>query len=421
MLKKDSVRLLLVTHYYAPEIGAAQTRLRETVAGLGRRGFRVTVVAPVPSYPLGVVPPGYRVWWPVRERIDGAEIARLPTVALSGASLSRRLVGQAAFAIASLSAHAIADRYDVALVESPPLPLAITARSLGLRGLPYVFHVADPWPDFPIAMGYLQSPLEQRLAFGLEDLAYRGAAAVTTVSPGLVELLAGKASARGKVELIPNGVDASRFAGAATEMPAAARRRLGWEERFTVVYAGTVGLAQGIGVLLEAAALLRDEVRIRIVGEGLERPALESRAAAMGLRNVVFDPPVARTGVPDILAAADAGLVILRRGPLYEDSLPTKLLEGMAAGRPLVVGADGLAARIVSEAGAGYVAAAEDPAQLAAAITECLDDPRRSARGAAGREHILREYEREAILDRLAAVLRRSARPPRPTSAARLG
>jgi glycosyltransferase involved in cell wall biosynthesis len=412
-LKEDDVRLLLVTQYYAPEIGAAQTRLRETVAGLVGRGFQVTVVAPVPSYPLGIVPPSYRAWRPSRERIDGVQIARLPTIAMSGASMSRRLIGQAAFAVASLSVHAIADRFDVALVESPPLPLAITARSLAWRGLPYVFHVADPWPDFPIAMGYLKSPLEQRLAYGLEDLAYAGAAAVTTVSPGLVELLDRKPSARGRVELVPNGVEAQRFADAAAETPDAARRRLGWDERFTIVYAGTVGLAQGIGVLLDAAQLLGDTVRIRIVGEGLERPDLETRARSMGLCNVVFDPPVPRTGVPDILAAADAGLVVLRRGPLYEDSLPTKLLEAMAAGRPVIASADGLAARIVRDAGAGYVAAAEDAGSLAAAIAACRDDADRRARGVTARTHVLAEYEREAILDRLAAILRRSARPPR--------
>jgi glycosyltransferase involved in cell wall biosynthesis len=406
--REGDVRLLLISHYYAPEIGAAQTRLRETVAGLVRRGFDVTVIAPVPSYPLGIVPAGYHAWLPKREVIDGVSVARLPTVALAGASLSRRLVGQAAFATASLASHAIADRFDVALIESPPLPLAMTARSLALHGLPYVFHVADPWPDFPIAMGYLRSPLEQRLAFWLEDLAYRGAAAVTTVSPGLVALLEAKPSAAGKVELIPNGVDVGRFTLGMT--PATARGRLGWDERFTVVYAGTVGLAQGVGTLLDAARMLDDTVAIRIVGEGLERPELERRARAMGLRHVVFQPAVQRTDVPVVLAAAEAGLVILRRGPLYEDSLPTKLLETMAAGRPVVVSADGLAARIVREAGAGYIAEAGDPQALARAIDACRQDAERAARGEAARAHVLARYERESVLDRLADVLRRSAR-----------
>ena len=203
--RQDHLRLLLLTQYYHPEVGAAQTRLRETVVGLQRRGFRATVVAPVPSYPLGLVPDGYAWWRPTWERIDGAAIARLPTLAVPGAGMSRRMIGHATFAVTSLASLAIAGGFDVALIESPPLLLALAARALRAKGIPYVFHVADPWPDFPIAMGYLRSGVERRLAFGLEDLAYHGATRITTVSPGLVELLSRKASASGRVELIPNG------------------------------------------------------------------------------------------------------------------------------------------------------------------------------------------------------------------------
>jgi colanic acid biosynthesis glycosyl transferase WcaI len=401
-------RLLLVTQYYYPEVGAAQTRLRETVGGLQDRGFRVTVVAPVPSYPLGLIPEGYDWWRPRSERVDGARVARLPTVVVPGAGMSRRMIGHASFAMTSLASLAIAGGFDAALVESPPLLLAFAARALRARGVPYVFHVADPWPDFPIAMGYLRSGVERRIAFAIEDLAYRGAAAITTVSPGLVELLSRKASAAGRVELIPNGVEVGRFGPGLS--PTAERDKLGWGEAFTVVYVGTVGLAQGIGTLLEAASLLGEGVSIRVIGEGVEKPELEARARAMKLTNVAFHPAVPRVGVPSILGAADAGLVILRRGPLFEDSLPTKLLEAMAAARPVVVGADGLTARIVRESGAGYVARAEDPADLARAIDACRQDPGRGQRGTAGRAYVAQHYERGAILDRLAEIIARAAR-----------
>jgi glycosyltransferase involved in cell wall biosynthesis len=401
-------RLLLITRYYYPEIGAAQTRLRETVGGLQDRGFNLTVVAPVPSYPLGLVPAGYDWWRPLRERIDGARVARLPTIAIHGAGIFRRMIDHATFAMTSLATLAIAGDFDAALVESPPLFLAFAARALQARGVPYVFHVADPWPDFPIAMGYLRSPIERRIAFALEDLAYRGAAAITTVSPGLVELLSRKASAAGRVELLPNGVEVRRFRP--ERNPAAARERLGWREAFTVVYAGTIGLAQGIGTLLEAARLLGNDVSIRVVGDGVERPALEARARAMDLPNLAFHPSVPRVDMPSILSAADAGLVILRKGALYEESLPTKLLETMAAARPVIISADGLPARIIRDAGAGYIARAEDPVELARAIDECRRDSGRGQRGAAGRAYVAQHYERGAILDRLAEILAEAAR-----------
>ena len=399
---------MLVTQYFLPEVGAAQTRLRETVAGLQERDVAVTVVAPMPSYPLGLIPHGYPWWRPSRERLEGATVIRLPTVVVPGATISRRIVGQAAFAGASLASIGLVGRCDVALIESPPLLLGVTAHALALAGLPYVFHVADPWPDFPIAMGYLKSPLARRLAYALEDLAYRRASVITTVSPGLVDMLDEKPSARGRVRLLPNGVDVGRFDPDVT--PAEERRRLGWADEFTVVYVGTVGLAQGIGTLLEAAARLSIPIKIRVVGEGVEKPGLVERARSMQLTRLSFHDAVPQTEVPAILAAADAGLVILRAGPLFDQSLPTKLLEAMAAGRPVIVGADGLAARIVEDAGAGYVARAEDSGELARALERCWRDPERAHRGAAGRAAVEAGYSRDVILDRLASILSEVAR-----------
>ena len=406
--RRDGVRLLLLTQYYHPEVGAAQTRLRETAKGLTGRGFKVTVVAPAPSYPTGIVPEGYAALHASRERIDGVTVYRLPAVILPGAGMSRRLVGHATFAGWAMAATALARRHDIALIESPPLFLGVTARALRLAGLPYVFHVADPWPDFPIALGYLRSAPERRLAYALEDLAYRGAAAVTTVSPGLVDLLNAKPSAAGKVHHVPNGVDISRFDPDASA--GAARAALGWDDAFTVVYAGTVGLAQGVGTLLETAAIVGAGVRFHIVGEGVEKAELEARAKDAGLANVTFHGSIPRHQVPQVLAAADACLVLLRRGPLYEDSLPTKLVESMAAGRPVIVSAAGLSARIIESSGGGYTAAAEDPAALARAIDACRDDPDRASRGRAARARAAQSYERGAVLDRLETILRGAVR-----------
>jgi colanic acid biosynthesis glycosyl transferase WcaI len=130
----------------------------------------------------------------------------------------------------------------------------------------------------------------------------------------------------------------------------------------------------------------------------------------MDLPNLAFHPSVPRVDMPSILSAADAGLVILRKGALYEESLPTKLLETMAAARPVIISADGLPARIIRDAGAGYIARAEDPVELARAIDECRRDSGRGQRGAAGRAYVAQHYERGAILDRLAEILAEAAR-----------
>ena len=402
-------RVMLLTHYYPPEVGAAQTRLSETVAQLRHLGVAVTVVAPIPHYPHGVVPPAYRWWRPRRERIDGTSIARLPVIARGGDRFADRIASQLSFALTSHASIEVARRHDVVLVESPPLFTAGAGRVIAtLAGRPYVLHVADPWPDFPIAMGYLESPTARRLAFALERFAYAGAEAITTVTPPLVELIASKPGTTGKVVHLPNAVDVARFESVPAR--ADARRRMGWDpDRFTVVYAGTLGAAQGMRTLIAAAGRITEPVAFHLIGDGVEEADLRAQADAAGATSVTFHRPLPRSEIPVALAAADAALVMLRDGPLYEASLPTKLVEAMAAARAVIVAARGTAAELVRGQRAGYVATPEDPEDLARAIREAAADPDRDERGERGRALARADYDRPAVVQRLAGILERAS------------
>jgi glycosyltransferase involved in cell wall biosynthesis len=413
----DRLRVLFVTHYYPPEVGAPQTRLHETALRLASLSIDVRVLTGQPHYPGGLVRDGYRAWRPRRETIDGIGVIRLPMIARPNGGLLDRSVDHGSFAAMAMLAIPAIRWADVLLVESPPLFLGLTAafhRLLTRR--PYVFHVADPWPDFPIAMGALRSPFGQRLAFANESLAYRFASRITTVTAPLVARLDRKPSARGKVELLPNGVALDRFAPTAS--PADERRALGWDAaRLTLVYAGTVGLAQGLGTLIDAMAALRGSgVVVHVVGDGAERAEIEARVRDRGLDSVRVHDPVPPDRVPALLAAADAVLVLLRRGPLFEESLPTKLVEGLAAGRPLLVSADGEAVRIVVASRAGRVAPAEDATALAAAIVAMRDAPDRQEMGHRARAAAEADYDRARIVGRLAGLLAAAAGLERSTA-----
>jgi glycosyltransferase involved in cell wall biosynthesis len=414
------MRILILSHYYAPEVGAPQTRLRETVRELCALGHEVHVVTGPPHYPDGAVRPGYRANRPSRERIDGTTVLRLPMIPRPNGDFLNRTIDQASFAGIALAAVGEVRWSNVMIVESPPLFLGATAaihRMITRR--PYVFHVADPWPDIPIATGALSNPLAQRIGFWLEETAYRSAALITTVSPGLVAALEAKPGARGKVRLLPNAVDLSRF----PEHPdrAMARSDLGWSgDAFILVYAGSVGLAQGLGTLLDAAARLdRRDIEIRIVGEGFERRTLANEVESRGIRNVHFESPVPSDRIPTVLAASDGVLTLLRRNPIYEHAMPTKLLEGLAAGRPLIVSAAGEASSLVDHAGAGLVCEPENPTELARTIQTlaAIDPSERAAMGAAGRRLAESTYDRALVVGRLAGYLEEAIESgsPRPS------
>lgn len=402
------LRVMLLTHYYAPELGAPQTRLRETVHELRVLGHDVRVVTGPPHYPDGVVRPGYHAGRISHDTIDGADVLRLPMIPRRNGGFVDRTIDQASFAAAAMTAIGTARWADVVIVESPPLFLGATAAFLRWVGRrPYLFHVADPWPDIPIATGALRNPVAVRIAWALESLAYRNAALITTPTPGLVGLLDAKPAAAGRVRLLPNGVDVRRFSPEADRL--AARTSLGWPlEPFTVVYVGSVGLAQGLRTLLEAAAMIEDlPVLIHVVGDGFERERLEAETVSRGLSRIRFLPAVAMSDVPTLLAAADATITLLRGDPIYAHALPTKLVEGLAAGRPLLVSAPEDAGRIVGDAGAGLALPAEDPAALAAAIRRLsTSDPAElRAMSLNGRRLAEDVFDRRAVVRRLSEYL----------------
>jgi glycosyltransferase involved in cell wall biosynthesis len=402
------MKILFLTHYYAPELGAPQTRLSEMARELGELGHVVRVLTGPPHYPDGVVRRGYRPSRPSRERVDGTLVHRLPMIPRRNGGFVDRVIDQGSFAMSALTAVADVRWSDVVVVESPPLFLGITAALHRLMtGRRYVFHVADPWPDIPIATGALSNPVAIRVGLWFEELAYRSATLITTVSPGLVEALAMKPGARGKVRLLPNAVDTGRFDPGLDR--GAARAALGWEpDVFTIVYAGSVGLAQGLGTLLDAAERLRDRrIAIEIVGEGFERQRLEGEARSRGLHNVHFRRSVPGEQIPIVLAAADGVLTLLRRNPIYDHALPTKLLEGLASGRPIVVAAAGEASRLVVEARAGFACEPENPAQLADAIDRlaAAEPGALVAMGDAGRHVAETTYDRAAVARQMADYL----------------
>jgi glycosyltransferase involved in cell wall biosynthesis len=238
---------------------------------------------------------------------------------------------------------------------------------------------------------------------------YRHAALIVCVTPAFVDNLAARGVPRAKLEMVPNGVDLDFW-----QQPADGA---GWRARHglpaggvIVSYVGTVGMAHGLGTLLAAAGQLKDsrpDVTFLVVGDGAERQSLEERARREGLANVRFVGQVPRDEVRDVMAASDISLVLLRDEALFRTVLPTKMLEGMAAGRPVVLGVRGQALEILEASGGGLGVAPEDAGALALAVRSLADSPEhRATLGQAGRAFVAREYDRRAWARRYEELLR---------------
>ena len=396
--------ILFLTPYYPPETGAPQTRISETAVRLVRRGHRVTVLTTLPNYPNGVVPPAYRRGRRRREVVEGASVVRVWSLIRPNRGFLGRVLAQMSFGcLAGVLGAPSVGRPDLIIVESPPLFDAIAGRVLArLKRCPFVFTVADIWPESAVQLGMLRNRTAIWLAERLEWSTYRQAAAVWAITEGIRRTLIERGLDPERVFLLTNGVDTMRFRPGDR---AQARRELEWDDAFTVLYAGTIGLAQGLSTLVAAAEALRDhrDVRVVVVGEGAAKAALETEAIRRGLKNIVFLGLLPHDRMPLFVAAADACLVSLRKIPMFNGAVPSKLYEAMAGARPILLAVDGEASRlVVDEAGAGVFVEPEDPAALASAILALKAEPDAARQlGLRGRAWVEAKFDRDELTARL--------------------
>lgn len=414
--------ILFITPYYPPEITAPAVRISETAMRLVKRGHQVTVLTTVPNFPYGIVPPEYRGHVVQREVRDGVHIVRVWSYVSPNKGFLRRVLAQLSFGcLAPFLGWKAVGRPDVMIVESPPLFNAIAGHILArFKHRPFIFTVADLWPEAAIQMGVLRNQMLIKLSEWLEWTTYRRASLVWVVSESIRDLLIRRGLPPEHIFLLTNGVDTTLF----HPLPKAqARTQLGWDNRFTVLYAGTHGLAQGLITILNAAEQIRDHTDIRIIfaGEGEVKAHLMTQAQRSGLKNVTFLNAQPHDRLPLLLAAADVCLVPLRKVTLFETTLPVKMFEVMACARPMLLSAEGIARQIaVQEAEAAIAVEPENADALVSAILYLYENAEvAEAMGRRGRAFVEARFDRNqlttALEARIAAVLEKNQELHRPS------
>ena len=378
------LRIALVSQYFGPEIGATQTRMQSFAEHLSGRGHDVTVICEFPNHPHGVIPPTYDGRIVEVDRSNPYRVVRVRVLANAQKTQRTRMEFYLSYmAMASLSSLGIG-KVDVVVATTPPLFAAAAGLAIArVNRVPFVLDVRDLWPAAAVSLGQLSNPTALRASEHLERLLYREAAAVVAVTKPFCDHIDEIRGAPPVTSLIPNGTLEGFFVGHDRQ----ARRELGiGDERFLVTFAGTLGIAQALPAVLSAAAIVGDEFEFAFVGEGPARGILENEARRLALTNVSFHAQRSLDRIPPILAASDALLATLSADPTFADFVPSKLIDFMAVGRPVLLSAAGEPARILELAGGGIAVAPEDPAALAAAARRLRNDPiAAEAMGARGR------------------------------------
>lgn len=402
------MRILFLTQYCPPEVGAPQNRIFEFAKQLKKFGHEVTILTAMPNYPKGEIFDGYKGKKIMVEEIDNIKIVRTSIYATKDKSFTKRLRNYLSFTFSSLfTGSRYIDKQDVIITESPPLFLGWSGYVLSkIKGAKFIFNISDLWPESAVKLGVLHNKLLIKASTWLEEFCYRKAAAVTGQTKGIVENIVSRGFDRNKVHLITNGVDTEFFKkGNRSE---AFRKEVGIENKFAICYAGIHGIAQGLEVVINAAEILKNEKNIQFVfiGDGPEKTKLIDLTDKKKLSNVTFLPVQPKKKMPEIIASMDATVIPLKKLDLFKGALPSKMFEALASELPIVLAVEGEAEELIKNAEAGIVVEPENEKEIARAVLELsMDTEQRNRFGANGRKYVIENYSRETIARKLESIL----------------
>jgi colanic acid biosynthesis glycosyl transferase WcaI len=389
------VKFLVLTQFFSPEIGASQVRLAYFCRELAAVGHDVEIVTGMPNHPAGQIFPGYRGHFYLNEKWEGLKIHRVWLYAANGSNL-KRLLSYASFVFTCLFGLACAAKPDYIFVDSPPLFLGVSGWvAAKWWNVPLIFNVADLWPDSVRDLGVMQDGLLVDFAYQLERWIYRHSTVVTAVTEGIRDtLLKSKGVAPEKVLFLPNGVDTTLFRASTPDE--ALKEQLGLTGKKIILYAGNHGYAGAVEQILFAAQSLRHETLFHflLIGEGPEKQKLIELAAKLRLNNITFHNQVPLETMPAFVSICDLAVVTLRKSQVMAGARPAKAFVMMAGGKPIVLAAEGEAARLIHTSGAGVVVPPEDHKALANAIQSVLRNPNiASEMGAQGRKFVVSNFQ----------------------------
>ena len=390
------MRILVITTFYAPDLGANAGLYEMLCEELVHLGCEVSVISAVPHYPTGRVAKEFRGRLVQRERRQGVEVTRVWVPSVDRARLGLRLWGFFCFQVLA-AVVGLTRRYDVLVAGGPALEVLLPVLALGvLQRKPMIYSVHEIYPEVGVKLGIFRHRLVIRAIAWMERLCCWRASYVRVLSEGHRRVLESKGIPETKLSVIWDWADTDFIRPLPRRNPFSAQ--WGLDDRFVAMYAGNLGLTQGLEQVVEAARLLEGEpaIRLVLVGDGAGKSSLQRLVEGAGLRNVQFIPLQERELLPWVLASADVSLIMLRMG-MGRDSVPSKCYSIMASGRPIIACVDeGCDTRdLIERAGCGVWVQPQGGGALAEAILDLFRGEAYRARlGALGRAYVVEHHSK---------------------------
>lgn len=392
------MKILYFHQHFSTPKGSAGIRSYAMAQSLIRNGHQVTMVCgSFGAGQTGLTQPfnkGMR-----RGMVDGIDIIEFELPYSNALSFLKRILIFLSFAFKSIKV-ALTEKYDVVFATTTPLTAGIPGIfAKWFRRKPFVFEVRDLWPELPKAMGVIKNPIVLWMMSVLEWTSYHSADRLVGLSPGIVDGIIKRGIAPEKVASIPNGCDLDIFAS----------EHQAWRPEgvqptdLMAIFTGTHGLANGLNAVLDAAAELkkrqRTDIKLVLVGDGMQKKALLERATELKLDNVIFHDPVNKAKLAGLMASADIGLQILANVPaFYYGTSPNKFFDYISAGLPVLNNYPGWLAELITKEQCGFAVPPENAQAFADALEQAANQRERLIEMGRNGQQVAREQFNRSIL-----------------------
>jgi glycosyltransferase involved in cell wall biosynthesis len=371
------MKILYLSQYFPPEVGATQNRAYEMAKNLIHLGHEVIVMTEVPNHPSGIIPAKYRNRFCILDKYDEIPVIRNWVWVKPHKTFYSRMLFYLSFMFSTVLNSFSLERkkFDIIYATSPPLFVGIAGLVIAkLMKLPLIFEVRDLWPESAIDLKQISSPITVKMSHWLANTIYSHSKAIIAVTNGIATKLKIKNIDAKKISTIKNGTNINSNINLYDSM---LEERLGWKDKFIVLYAGIHGIAQGLETIIYAADCLKeiDNIKFVFIGEGPNKNNLKAIVKKKKLENIEFLPEVPREEIFKYISLSTVCLVPLKKLTIFQGALPSKMFDAWACKKPIILSVNGEAKRELKKANGGIYAEPENHMAIAISVLKLFKNP----------------------------------------------
>ena len=399
------MKILFLTDNFPPEVNAPASRTYDHAREWVKAGHEVTIITCAPNFPKGKVYQGYKNKWRQEEVMDGIKVIRVWSYIAANKGFIKRTLDFISFSVTSFFAG-LSQKADLIVATSPQFFTALAGRTLSFwKRTPWVMEVRDLWPESIKTVGAMKDNAFIRYFEWEEKMCYKTAKKIVVVTDSFRKTLIARGIPAEKIHVVKNGVDRDLFAPIPKDEQLI--KELSLEGKKLIGYIGTHGMAHKLDFILRCAKNMqgKNNYHFILMGEGAEKENLLEMKEREGIDNVTMLNSVPKKEVGRYISILDLSLINLKKSPLFETVIPSKIFENAGMQIPIIMGVEGEAQQIVEGYGAGLCFEPENENDFVKKLSQLLEDETLYSSCKSGCERLSEDFDRKKLATDMLKIL----------------